>query len=111
MKTRPSATAGPEYPELTGARHLTVSSSGSSSTIPVSVHTPTRPAPRHCGQSSALNPTPQPRATQILTVTNRPLMVLFSSESETDPGVLSRPGQSVLSLADAGDNDLWVANY
>src|SRR5262245_50957525 len=52
--TRPLATVGPQYPELIGARHLGVSSLVANfCTIPVSRHTPSRLAPRHCGQSSA----------------------------------------------------------
>ena len=51
--TNPSATVGALYPEPTGTRHFSGTSSESKlEIIPVSCQTPSRVGPRHCGQSS-----------------------------------------------------------
>ena len=52
--TRPAATTGLLYPGPISARHSGAGSFDTKVSItPVSFHCPSRPAPRHCGQSSA----------------------------------------------------------
>ena len=52
--TRPLAITGLENPYPTGARHRTGRpSAGNGFRMPLSCQTPSRPLPRHCGQSSA----------------------------------------------------------
>src|SRR4029434_1383586 len=53
--TRPCATTGLDQPRPTGARHVAFNpSAGKDSMMPVSLQTPSRSGPRHCGQSACM---------------------------------------------------------
>ena len=83
-KTRPSATTGPAKPPLTGVRQTTFRpSAGNRSMMPSSVHTPTRPAPRHSGQSAANSdvPTSAAHSTAVTHSSRNVRIVVFPSDS------------------------------